>query len=38
MIGLELPKYWVMTYVEPGSVEYMSGLALLDNLTVQSPE
>ena len=38
MIGLEFPKYWIMTYVGPGSVEYISGLALFYNLKVQSSE
>ena len=38
MIGLEFPKYCIMTYVGPDFVEYISGLALFDNLTVQSPE
>ena len=32
MIGLEFPTSCVMTYVEPGSVEDISGLALFDNL------
>ena len=38
MIGLEFPKYWVMNYVGPGSVEYTFGLVLFDNLTVPYPE
>ena len=38
MIGLEFPKYWIMTYAGPGSVEYTSGLVLFDNLTVPYPE
>ena len=38
MIGLEFPKYWVMTYVGPGSVENTFGLMLFDNLTVPYPE